>query len=259
MITAIVLTKNEEKNIKDCLDGLKWCDEILVIDDNSTDETKEIARECGAKVIGHSLDGNFAGQRNFGLEKAKGDWVFFVDADEEVMPNLAKEIKNVTKDHTIVNSNVTGFYIKRIDFFMGRRMRHGEIGGIGGVGGIKILRLARKNAGAWQRRVDETWEIKGKTKVLKNPLLHYPHPNLTQFLESINERSTLNAQHLFENNENLNIFEWSKPVLKFIQNYFFKLGFLDGVAGFVFAVLMSLHSFLVRGKLYLMRKKIFRY
>lgn len=255
MISAVILTKNEEKNIKECLDGLRWCDEILVIDDNSTDETMKMAEEHKARAIRRSLNGNFAQQRNFGLEKASGEWIFFVDADEKVSVNLAKEIQRVTHDSTIVKQRVNGFYFKRIDWFAGGWLKHGEVGGIGGVGGVKILRLARKDAGKWVRCVDEKWEVKGKTKILKNPLLHYSHPNLTDFLTSINERSTLNAKEFYKEGRRLTLIEWFKPLAKFTQNYFLRLGFLDGSAGFVFAVLMSFHSFLVRGKLYLLIRR----
>lgn len=251
MISAVVLTKNEEINIRKCLSGLSWCNEVLVIDDNSKDGTRKIAEECGVKVIGHSLDGNFASQRNFGLEKAKGDWVLFVDADERVSRELEEEIEEKLKE----NRGIKGYYLRRVDNFMGKFLKHGEIGGVGGIGGIKILRLAKKGAGKWVRNVDEVWEMKGQTETINSPLLHFSHPNITQFLENINKRSTMNAEYLFENNENLNLFEWSKPALKFIQNYFIKLGFLDGTAGFVFAILMSLHSFLVRGKLYLLWRR----
>lgn len=242
MITAIVLTKNEEKNIKECLDGLKWCDELLVIDDNSEDNTTKIAKECGAKVLDHSLNDDFAAQRNFGLTKAQSEWVFFVDADERVSKKLGNEIEEKIKE----DNKVEGYYLKRNDYFLSRLLRYGE------TGSLRILRLGRINSGKWNRRVDEVWEVKGQTETLENPLLHFSHPNLVQFLESINKRSTLNARYLFENNKNLDIFEWFKPFLKFIQNYLLKLGFLDGVQGFIFAVLMSLHSFMVRGKLYLL-------
>ncbi len=242
MITAIVLTKNEEKNIKECLEGLNWCDELLVIDDNSEDNTTKIAKECGAKVLDHSLDDDFAAQRNFGLSKAQSEWIFFVDADERVSKKLGNEIEEKIKE----DNKVEGYYLKRNDYFLSRLLRYGE------TGSLRILRLGRKNSGKWNRRVDEVWGVKGQTETLENPLLHFSHSNLVQFLESINKRSTLNAQYLFENGYNLNLFEWSKPFLKFIQNYLLKLGFLDGVRGFIFAVLMSLHSFLVRGKLYLL-------
>lgn len=276
MISAVVLAKNEERNLKDCLSGLSWCDEIIVIDDNSKDKTEIMAKRCGAKVMSHSLEGDFSRQRNFGLNMSKGGWIFFVDADERVSPALAEEIKKKTRAVTIVTQRVNGFYLKRRDFFMGRWLRHGEIGGwgkigriwgirdvgeFGGVegfgklGGIKILRLAKKEAGLWSGKVDEKWMIKGKTETLVNPLLHYPHPRLAEFLESINERSSLNAQQFYKDGVKMGFLEWLKPLVKFVWNYFFLGGFLDGAEGFVFAVLMSMHSFLVRGKLYLLWKK----
>lgn len=254
MISAVVLTKNEEKNIAECFTSLKWCDEILVIDDNSIDKTAAIARQEGARVIKKALADDFASQRNFALSQVKNEWAFFVDADERVTTELASETKNkITK-----SKDINGFLIKRIDCFIGKWLEHGEIGGIreiGGIGGVRLLRLAKKGSGRWIRRVDEKWEVRGKVELLKNPLLHYSHTNLTEFLESINERSSLNAKQLFEEGKKVIFFDWFKPLAKFIQNYFFKLGFLDGTAGFVFAVIMSLHSFLVRGKLYLLWRR----
>jgi glycosyltransferase involved in cell wall biosynthesis len=244
MISAVILTKNEEENIKECLAGVKWCDEILVIDDDSSDKTREIAEEEGSKVIRHSLAGDFAAQRNYALSLSKGDWVFFVDADERVSPELAQEIQEAIK-----NPNIDGFYLKRIDFFMGKWLKHGEIRS------VKLLRLAKRQSGFWHRRVDEVWEIKGNTSVLKNPLLHYSHPELKQFLSTINERTTLNAKEFYEKRVRVTFLEWLKPLAKFIKNYFLLLGFLDGTSGLVFAVMMSLHSFMVRGKLYLLWQK----
>jgi len=244
MISAVVLAKNEEKNLEDCLSGLKWCDEIVVIDDDSTDKTKEISQKAGAKVIPHSLKNDFAEQRNFALKEASHDWIFFVDADERVSDKLALEIQKKIKKTTS-----TGFYCWRIDNFLGRWLKHGEIGS------TRILRLARRGSGWWKRNVDEQWAVSGKTETIKNPLLHYSHRNLTEFLESINERSTLNAEAFYREGRWITVFEWFKPKGKFILNYFLRLGFLDGLPGFVFAVLMSLHSFLVRGKLYLLWRR----
>lgn len=244
-ISAVILTKNEEKDIKDCISGLKWCDEIIVIDDNSTDKTVSVAKKEGARVFKRPLNGDFSSQRNFGLEKASHDWIFFVDADERVDEKLAEEIKTRLNKGKLPS----GFYLKRIDFFVGRWLRHGEIGS------IKLLRLGRRGSGEWKRPVDEFWEIEGEKREFKNPLKHYAHPELSGFLTSINERSTLNARVFYDEGKRLNFFEWMKPGAKFVQNYFFRLGFLDGTAGFVFAVLMSLHSFLVRGKLYLIWRR----
>jgi len=241
MISAVVLTKNEERNIEECLSGLTWCDEIIVIDDNSIDDTIKTAEKFGAKVVRHSLNKNFADQRNFGLKQVKGEWIFFVDADERVSKELSDEIQK-----EIEKSDAAGFYFRRIDNFMGEWLRHGE------VGSVRILRLAKKGTGEWKRKVDEIWEIKGKAKTFASPLLHYSHLRLSEFLTSINERSTLNAQEFYDNGRRITFIEWLKPPAKFIQNYFFRLGFLDGIRGFVFAILMSLHSFLVRAKLYLL-------
>src|SRR2546423_7584770 len=98
MISAVVLAKNEEKNIKACLESLSWCDELIVIDDNSTDKTVDIARQKGARIYTHPLNNDFAQQRNFGLDKAKGDWVLFVDADERVPSALWYEIMQRTNE-----------------------------------------------------------------------------------------------------------------------------------------------------------------
>lgn len=246
MISAVVLAKNEEKNLRRCLKSVTWADEILVVDDESTDNTVEIAKTFNAEIFSHSLNNDFSCQRNFGLVKARYDWVFFLDADEEVTPDLKREILSEINK---TNQKVVGFYFKRMDFFLGKWLKHGE------TQFVKILRLAKKGEGQWKRRVDEIWVIKKETKVFKNPLLHYSHTNLKVFLERINRRSSLNAEVFYEEKKGLYFYEWLKPLGKFILNYFARLGFLDGVNGFVFAVLMSYHSFLVRSKLYVLERK----
>ena len=245
MISAVVLTKNEEKNLSNCLESVKWCDEIVIVDDNSTDKTLEIAKKFNAKIFNHSLDNNFATQRNFGLEKVQGNWVFFVDADEKVTPELKDEIKK-----QLIFTTSSGYFFKRNDFYGGQWLKHGE------TAKTRLLRLAKKNAGKWSRTVHETWQIKGKIGEFNNPLLHYPHPTVGEFLSSINAYSSLHAQVLKENGVKPSfsriIFN---PLAKFIQNYFFRLGFLDGMPGAVVAFMMSFHSFLARAKLYFLWKK----
>jgi len=248
MISAVVLAKNEERNIKECLAGLAWSNEIVVIDDYSDDQTVGVIRgireiEGKTKIFQRRLNGNFSQQRNFGLEKTKGEWVLFVDADERVSERLKEEIKLAMAS----DKNIDSFFFRRIDFFLGKWLKHGEIGS------VRILRLAKKGKGRWKRKVDETWEVDGPTRTFVNPLLHFPHPSLADFLTSINERSTLNAQEAFEEKVRVSFLDWFKPLAKFLLNYFFRAGFLDESQGFIFAVLMSFHSFLVRGKLYLLR------
>src|SRR5438876_10935937 len=109
-ISAIILVKNEEKNITACLKTLNWCDEIIVIDDNSEDQTVAVAKKLGARIYQHSLDNDFSQQRNFGLEKAKHEWVLFVDADERISAALVAEIELKINNHELQED---GYYIKR--------------------------------------------------------------------------------------------------------------------------------------------------
>lgn len=246
-VSAIVLTKNEEKNISDCLKTLQWCDEVIVVDDYSTDDTVLLAKSLGINVFIHTLDNNFSQQRNYGLSKAKHEWVLFIDADERVSPSLRDEIIQLTKNPII---QYNGFYLKRLDSMWGEILEHGE------VGNIKLLRLARKDGGKWIGTVHEVWQIKGDTGELKNPLLHYPHQSITEFLQEINFYTTLRAQELFK--EKIHV-SWMQiiayPKAKFLVNYFLKLGFLDGIQGILVALFMSFHSFLVRGKLWQLWQK----
>ena len=245
MISVVVLTKNEEKNIVDCLESLLWCDEIIVVDDNSEDRTLEVDKKMGAKVFTRSLDNDFSTQRNFGLKKASRDWVLFVDADERVSEELKEEIQSKIK-----NNKVDGYLIKRLDSIWGRELRYGE------TGNIRLVRLAKKNSWKWKRKVHEEWKIKGKIAVFKNHIDHYPHPTISEFLKEINFYTDVRARELFDRGVRssfLSIIFYTKA--KFIQNYFVKLGFLDGIHGFILALIMSFHSFLVRGKLWLLWQK----
>ena len=245
-ISAIVLAKNEVKNIRDCLLSLKWCDEIIVIDDGSHDKTVSIAKGLGAKVIHHPMD-DFARQRNFGLKQAKGAWVLFIDADERVSDALKQEILCKI---SYKNNLVVGYFIKRQDNLWGKKLQHGE------VGNMKLLRLAQKDVGVWEGSVHEEWIVKGQVENISNPLLHYPHQTVRDFLREINFYSDIRALELYKQNTKVNAFSVIMyPKSKFIVNYFVKLGFLDGVHGLVHASMMSLHSFLVRGKLWLLWQK----
>lgn len=243
MISAIILAKNEEKNIRECLKTLRWCEEILVIDDYSNDGTVEIANKLEAKVFKHHLNNDFAQQRNFGLEKAKGEWALFIDADERISPELRREIKAEVKK----NENYA-FVFKRQDFFLEKPLKYGE------TSKVRLLRMAKKD-GYWERAVHEVWKTKWKTKTLENPILHYSHPSISQLISQINFHSSLHAKALREERIKFSLFRLIfNPLGKFFQNYFCYLGFLDGVAGLIMALMMSFHSFLARGKLYSVSK-----
>ena len=244
-LSAVVLTKNEEVNIKECLKTLSFCEEVVVVDDESTDKTVEIAKKTGAKVFKRKMNQDFSAQSNFGMKKATGKWVLFVDADERIDKNLALEIKSV-----IGHIGINGFFIKRHDFFLGKKLVFGD------VFNTSFLRLVRKGSGKWVRRVHPGFEILGRTEKLKNPIRHHPHPSLQEFLSSINRWSSWHALALREEGKSAAVVKIILlPVIKFKYNYFLKLGFLDGIHGFVHAFFMSIHSFLAWGKLYFLQKE----
>ena len=242
-ISAVILTKNEEKNIKDCLKQLDWCDEIVVIDGYSTDKTVKLAKDLGARVYQRELENDFSKQRNFALSQAKGKWVFFVDCDEKVGSGLKKEIISLIKKER--GGDYSGFYIQRKDKFLGSWLNYGE------TRAVSLLRLAKKDVGQWQGKVHEVWQVKGRVKKLKNKLLHIRNISTAEFLTRINDYSSLRADELFQQGQKTNFFFiLTFPLGKFIHNYIIRLGFLDGLPGLAMALMMSLHSFLARAKLY---------
>ncbi|KKP65996.1 MAG: Glycosyl transferase family 2 [Candidatus Roizmanbacteria bacterium GW2011_GWA2_35_19] len=245
-ISAVVLTRNEVKNIKKCLDSLDFCEEIIIIDDFSTDKTTEIIQNLKSKVKIYSrkLGGDFAAQRNFGLSKAKSDWILFLDADEEITPELKKEIANNIKSE----NSTEAFFLKRRDYFWGRELRHGELAKVTSKG---LIRLVKKDSGKWMGNVHEVFHTARNCKTLNGHINHYPHPTLSEFIKDINKYSTLRAHELQRRGYETNLFKIVfMPIIKFIFNYFIMLGFLDGAAGFTYSFMMSFHSFLVRSKLY---------
>lgn len=239
-LSAVVLAHNEYELLPKCLQSLSFADEVIVIDDSSTDQIAKITKNFNAKIYKRALNNDFSAQRNFALSKAKHPWVLFVDADEQVPLKLASEIKN-----TLDKSSADGFYIKRKDFWQGKNLNYGEFGN------SCLLRLAKRDGGKWVRAVHEHWLINGNTKTLKNHMLHLPHPTVADFINKINYYSQLHAQENFKEGKIANFWRvLFYPCGKFFYYYFLKWGFLDGVHGFVAAVIMSMHSFLSWGSLW---------
>ena len=246
-LSSVILARNEEKKIGRAIASVSFCDEVVVIDDNSSDLTPNIAKNMGALVYNRALDNDFSGQRNFGLSKAKGNWVLFLDADEEVSKDLANEILKKVTDS---KNPYDGFYLKRRDNIWGKNLNYGENGN------TKLLRLAKKGNGEWVREVHETWNIKGRIGTLDNYFLHYSHQTLREFIDHVNYMSTLHARSNMKEGKKstlVKIILW--PKLKFINNYILRGGFRDGIYGFVVALIMSFHSYLAWSKIWLMQKK----
>ena len=178
---------------------------------------------------------DFAKERNLLLKKSKAEWVLFVDSDEEIAPNLIKEIETVISNGT---SSVNGYYVRRKIVFLGKE-----------IGEDKVLRLGRRSFGKWERRVHETWEINGKTGTLRNYIIHHTASNLHDYIEKINFYSTIHASENLREGKHANILKIILfPKFKFIQNI------LSG-RGFVFSMCQSFHSFLGWAKQWELQKK----
>ncbi len=198
--------------------------EIIVVDSGSTDRTLEIARSQGAKILTEPWKG-FAAQKNSAMEKASGDWVLQLDADEALEPELAQEI-----DAAIQQGDAIGFWIPRKNFFLGRWIKHG------GFYPDPKLRLIRRGAGKFEEYgAHPTIKVNGPTGTLKHALIHNAYPTLRGYIDHMNSYSTSGAEMAAANGRRgfnlVNIV--LRPALTFLYNYFVRLGFLDGREGFL--------------------------
>lgn len=242
-LSAVVLAKNEESNIGKCLESLSWCDEILVIDDFSTDNTSKIARKHGTKVIKHNLSNNFAQQRNFGLSKTSNEWILFVDADEVVSDELRDNIKK-----KLQNPDQYGYFLERKNYYYNKQLGYGEWGK------TKLIRLGRKSAGRWTRAVHEHWDI-SKAGKIDGMLIHNSPQSTADFLTKIERYSGIHAIENSKEDKSANFYKVIVfPIGKFLKNYLIDKGYKDGIQGFIMSTMMSFHSFLSWGQLWLQRR-----
>lgn len=243
MLTAAILTHNDEHRLESCIKFLNFCDEIVIVDDQSTDNTVKIAKKLNAKVDVHPLENDFAAQRNRLLEKARGEWILFIDSDEEVTTELANEIIATLKE-----PKYDVYFIKREDFFQNHKMLHGEVQTAAKKG---FIRLVKKGSGTWKGSVHEEFKTNKETGDLIHPLKHYPHQSISEFIADINFYSTLRAKQLLKEKHIPTITELLfLPTGKFFYTYILKQGFKDKTPGLIYSFMMSFHSFLVRAKLY---------
>jgi glycosyltransferase involved in cell wall biosynthesis len=241
-LSVIVITKNEERNIVDCLESVRWANELVVVDGGSDDKTVDLARRYTQKVYAKAWDG-YAASKNFALQQCTGDWVLWLDADERVTEALSKEIQDALGQGVV---GFAGFEVSRKAFFLGKWIKH-----CGWYPGY-VLRLFRRGAGEWSnKRVHEHLKIDGKTGRLNADLLHYTDPNLWHYFEKLNRYTTLAAEDLTESGERFRMSQLTmRPAWLFLRMYFLKLGFLDGVQGFILCVLSSCYVFTKYAKLW---------
>ncbi len=237
-ISAIIITRNEEQNLGECIKTLDFADEIVVVDNDSADNTVSLAKVSGAKIFQISgLD--FSYLRNIGKEKATSDWLFYIDADERVSPNLAKEIKNAVKTDTKNGA----FSILRKNFFLGCPSPKLE----------RMNRLIKKESLiGWQGSLHETPIITGDIGNLSSYLLHYTHRDLTSMVNKTNEWSDVEAQLLYKSNHPQ--MSWWRffriMITAFIKSYFKDKGYRMGTVGVVESIYQAFSNFITYAKLW---------
>lgn len=239
-IAASIITKNEERNIKSCIDSvLGWADEIIVVDGYSEDKTAEIAGLLGAKVVEHKFDGSFATERNIGNDTAKSDWVLHLDADDRVTAEFKKNIDKVIDGDGAVDI----YKFRRKSFFLGHFMEYG--------GWYHYIpNLVRRGRVRFEGVLHEKPVFSGKIAEVEGDIEHHPYESITQFIDRHNRYSSLEAKRIFKEKGTLEVPHLRRHIIRksfkiFWKIYIKKKGYKEGLHGLVFAILFAFENFLI--------------
>ena len=271
-LSVIIAARNEEHNLPHCLESVRDCGEVLVIDSFSTDRTADVAHSYGAKVVQFHYPGGWPKKRQWAMNTLPSsyDWILLLDADEALTPELKQEICAAIKE-----PHIDGYYIKLQMYFLGRRLRHG---------GASFYKLAlfRRGKGRFECRlreqdasmadieVHEHVAVKGPTRTLKHPILHRNIGSLARYISKHNEYSNWESRVLAEQNRvheiPASLFgspaqrrRWLKrkfyrlpgsPILLFIYRYVFCLGYLDGTPGLIYCGFQAIQMFHTKAKMF---------
>ena len=246
-LSVIIITKNEAANIRACIESVAWADEIIVVDSNSTDTTPEICKKLGARVYVQYWPG-FGPQKNRALGYAAHDWVFSIDADERVTPELRAAIEAVLRDET---DTCSAYRISRLSSYCGRFMRHS------GWYPDPIVRLFKRDAARFSDDlVHERLRVEGKVGQLGGELLHYAFADAEEVLQKVNHYSSAGAAMMQRRGRQATLTGAAlRGLWSFIRTYFLRAGFLDGREGFMLAVSNAEGTYYRYLKLMLLNKK----
>ncbi len=241
-VSAIVVCFNEERNIEACLESLRWCDEIVVVDSFSTDRTVVICRQYTDRIIQRPWAG-YRDQKSFAHSQATKDWILLVDADERVTPQLRDEIR-ASLNHDA--GRFVGFAIPRLVFYLGRWWRRG-----GWYPDYKV-RLFRRDRARWGGMdPHEKILVDGKVRRLTQPLHHFSYRNIDDHIQRINRFTTISSRELKKENQPWRLSDaLLRPAYRFFRSYVIKRGFMEGFAGFYMAVTAAMYVFLKYAKLW---------
>jgi glycosyltransferase involved in cell wall biosynthesis len=226
-LSVVIITLNEEHNLPRCMTSVSWASEIVVVDSGSKDRTCELAKSAGAKVLHHAWEG-YGQQKNWAMAQATQPWVLFLDADEEVSPELKEEVLAFLR----APGNAKGADFPRKTWFLGRWILHG------GWYPNRLTRLVRKGNGGWtEPSVHECLRVEGEVHRFRHDLLHYTFRNVGDNVLTNVRFSRLGAKVARERGERGSLLRiLCKPIGKFMETYVWKLGFLDGFPGFVISM-----------------------
>lgn len=237
-ISCVIICRNEEDNIRDCIKTVFFADEIIVIDNKSTDDTVKLAAELGARIfVIEALD--FSYLRNIGKEKAKNKWIFYIDADERVTDGLKSEIINSKVD----NSDYAALTIIRQNYYLGKLWPRKE----------RIIRLIKKDKLiGWLGSLHETPQVSGKIGNLNGLLTHFTHNTLYSMVEKTNEWSEVEAQLRYKNNHpKMSWWRFLRVMFtSFWNSYIRESGWKAGIVGLIESIYQSFSSFITYAKLW---------
>lgn len=243
-LSSIIIAKNEEMNIRRCLDSqIGLIDDIvLIVDSSTTDKTFKYASEYPGINCEITDWKGFAETKNYALSKTKNDWVFWIDADEEITPELRSELL-VFKEST---PDFNAYSVARRAYFLGKWIKHS------GWYPSKVVRLFNKNFAVFNNKpVHEGLEIQGNVGNLKNDLNHFTDPTIEHYFKKFNIYTSLAAKELFNNGRKTSLGDFLiRPLFIFLKMYIFRLGFLDGINGFILALFSSYYVFTKYAKLW---------
>jgi glycosyltransferase involved in cell wall biosynthesis len=243
-ISVIVITKNEENNISDCLKSVEWADEIIVVDSESNDKTLELAKQFTHKVFTRKWEG-YVPQKRYALSLAKNEWVLSLDADERITPELKDEILKISPD------NFSGFKIRRKNFLLKK-----EITSCGWEKDFQLRLIKKDKASFSDRLVHEKFIVDGEVGTLKYSMLHYTFSSITDYLNKINYYTSLKAQELFKKKKKVGAWTiFSHTISAFFAFYFIKRGFKDGIYGLIISFLHSVSTMMNYIKLWELQNK----
>jgi glycosyltransferase involved in cell wall biosynthesis len=244
-LSVAVITLNEERNLDRCLASVRWVDEIVVVDSGSTDGTAAIAQRYGAHVTTRPFT-NYGEQKNAALALATCDWVLSLDADEEVSPDLGAEIRQAISDP----GDHVAYYLPRLDHTFGRWLHHGLSWP------QDKVRLIRRGCGQWRGAVHELLIPDGPVGRLRQPILHHHYESISQFVQRTDRYTSMEAETWRAAGVQPSLWKIVLyPPGLFLYAYVWRLGALDGVQGFVLAMLLAYYTFLKRVKLWEMSNR----